>query len=287
MFSALKNWLETHPWRSNAGIVRKERRDTRRLGRLITKDIKAGEKIEEAFLSGKKEHIDHAFLAYTALLRGEVKTLRTFIIGYKALLTRAIDSIERLEQDIKMNAHESHKEDLLKDLAQMEAEILTSFKNFFVGLTSFENTNFSTQRLLDRASQARDLYYQAVQLRAPVRDLARWIKREDGGERAGKPVDIAAEKKSYATALAALKTELTRQSQGLKDVFLLLQEIQADIGTKLQLIASEVEKERYPAAWAQRNRTEIQPLQAEITDLINNEVKESRITLSDIERAQG
>jgi len=70
-------------------------------------------------------------------------------------------------------------------------------------------------------------------------------------------------------------------------VFLLLQEIQADIGIKIQLIASEVEKERYPAAWAQRNRTEIQPVQEEITDLINNEVKESRITLADIERAQG
>ena len=287
MFTTLKNWLESHSLRSDAGIARRERRVTRRLGRDILKGMAVGEKIDMGFTSGNKDTILKAFTLYRAVVGSEVKDLRAYIVGYKVLMRRAIESIELLEQDIKMNAHEQHKDELLRILAQMEAEILASFRGFLQGLTSFESANYSTTKLLDKASQARDLYYQALELRGPVKSLSRWIGREESSERSGQARDIVVERKAYENALNALRAELQRHTQGLHDAFIILQETAADAKVKLDLVQDEVAKERYPAAWADENRKEIAPVRTMIDDLVQDEIRQSRVLLSEIERAQG
>lgn len=288
MFTAFKNWLETRSLRSDVGIAKRDRRAMRRLGRDIAKDAQTGERIDDGFQkSGQKEKILQAFKRYHWLMSDEVKNLRVYIVGYKVLIRRAIENLEHLEQDIKANAHEQHKQELLAAVAKMEAEILHSFKNFFASITSFENTTFSTAKLLDKSSQARDLYYQALQLRKPARSLAKLIASEDHVERKGAGRDLNAEKARYDLIASMLHTEIEQQARGLNNAFLLLQEIQADIGTKFQLIDSEVTKDHYPAAWAQENREEIAPLREEIDGFIKNETEQGRIFLSQVERAQG
>ena len=166
-------------------------------------------------------------------------------------------------------------------------EILASFRGFLQGLTSFESATYSTTKLLDKASQARDLYYQALELRGPVKSLSRWIGREESSERSGQARDIVVERKAYENALNALRAELQRHTQGLHDAFIILQETAADAKVKLDLVQDEVTKERYPAAWADENRKEIAPVRTMIDDLVQDEIRQSRVLLSEIERAQG
>lgn len=286
MFTALKNWLATRSWRSDNGVARKERRVTRQIGRALQKEHDVAERIEKAFEGGDKEEILKAFSQYRLVTTGEIATLQEFLVGYKILLRRAIDNLEGLEQDIKMNAHEAHKDDLLKTIAAMEREIQANFKEFFQDLTSFNNTTLTMAKLVDRASQARDLYYQAVQLRGPVRTLSTWMRAEGRAERAGKGRDATEERKAYDVALNALRSELDRLHTGVRDTFLLLQEAQAVIADQRHILEAHVQKDSYPSAWAKADEAFIEKVEIGLTAWLQEETKEARILLSVFERAQ-
>jgi len=286
MFTILKNWFETRSVRSDIGIVKQEIRAIRRLNRDIAKDKQLAELIDAGFTSGQEEKIHDAFERYFKLITDEVKDLQLYIIGYKILVRRTVESLELLEQDIKMNSAEQHKQELLDAIAKMEAEMLQNFKNFFASLASFESTSWSTQKLLSEASQVQDLFYRAQLLRKPARALGALITQEDRVERKGLSRAPDVEKKTYELLTGMLHTELEQQTKGLNNAFLLLQEIRADIDTKMQLIETEVRSDTYPPEWAEKNKKQIAPLRMGITAFIDDEKNQARILLNELERAQ-
>ncbi len=286
MFTALKNWLRTRSVRSDVGIARKDRRDARRVGRLLAKEQAAIEKIDSAFEHGNKDEILKAFSTYRLIMTDEIESLQDFIVGYKILLRRAVENIEGLEQDIKMNAHESHKDELLKILGDMERDILAAFKQFFQSLTSFQNTNFTLKKLLDRSSRARELYYQAEEMRGPIRELNAWFRSEAKAERSGEARNLDAELKAYKDASTALCSELSRLSTGIQDVFLFLQDAQTDMRTRRSILESEVNKENYPAVWAKADAVFIETVQNRLETWLAEETKEARILFNIFVRAQ-
>ena len=205
MFTLIKQFWETHSIRSDPGLARVQARRARRQGREYQKELKAAQTLQTAFNLGQKEAIMRAVAAYAKIIELEIEDNEDIIIYHKTLLNRALTLLEQLERDIKSNPHAQDSVNLLRQIKEMEKKLQDSITNLLQTFTSFQNTNYSTMRVLDRASQIRDMFYQLRETRGEVRAFDKAVNSIDSAERAGKPVS---QNKQIDAAVKSLLKEL-------------------------------------------------------------------------------
>lgn len=278
MFNFIREYLETHSVRSDRGLARRERRYARREMRDYEAERKMAELIDKRFEEGTRQKIQDAFVKYQKIIMREIGDLRELIVGYKTLLRRTFDELAELEQEIKGNPNERQREQALQMLRKMEQEIEKNYQSYFQSLTSFDSINLSAKNLLDRASQIRDLFYHARELRGPVSDFKKALSAAHKAERAGtQDIDIMGK---LNLASDALHKELERHAKGITDVILLLQQIKATVEREEQMVIQMRDHKNYPRVWTANNIATLTQINDDLHRFIEQETTQARLFMS-------
>ena len=280
-FTTIKEWLETHSLNSDRTLVGREMRYTRRLGRKYNEELKTSKEFAEAFATGDQDKILKALMKHTTVVFMEIELLKSIVIKHKTLLNRNLDKLQRLEQDIVGNKNAANKEELIRKIRGMEKQLEDAILSLLQRFTSFQNTNYTTMKLLDRASQLRDEFYQLRLSRGDVKEYDKDIASIENDARAGK----ITEDKKMERLLAALKEELEHQTHAMSDAMLILSEMVIAVSKEKLRVAEERDHDQYPKAWAEKDLAELSDLEKQINEWVATEISEGRVFLSKAKRA--
>jgi len=211
----------------------------------------------------------------------EIELLKSIVIKHKTLLNRNLDKLQRLEQDIVGNKNAANKEELIRKIRGMEKQLEDAILSLLQRFTSFQNTNYTTMKLLDRASQLRDEFYQLRLSRGDVKEYDKDIASIENDARAGK----ITEDKKMERLLAALKEELEHQTHAMSDAMLILSEMVIAVSKEKLRVAEERDHDQYPKAWAEKDLAELSDLEKQINEWVATEISEGRVFLSKAKRA--
>lgn len=306
MFTVLKNWLETVSIRSDRGLARLEGRDLRKIGRDITKVHDRSDKFFNDMKNSNNDpevifynEMNKNFLGFTGIMFDEFDKTADAISAYRTLMKRDMATIVELQQLLAEHAKflkTGYKDNgqlilnLQKELKDIENEMENQAKGFLQTMASVDNTNFSTQQLLDEASTIRDAFYQAKITRNNISDFNKNIKKfKEYVTTTNRSTTIdkelsTKEIKMLQDIKKSLHEELLRQSKFLSDAIQFIYKIQHEVDKFKKDIQKLVDTIQYPQKWQKENIAKLDFLLDKIKKWEEEELSKARLSLAQAQR---